>query len=369
MFRCVWLLFSVALCFSVQGCSSDLQSSARVSAKAKSTVPHRPSPSSKAPFQWSSGQAQARTVSAISGEQGDAYSRTIIDLTEVLRQSQLRFRPISSQGPRQDLLDLLYRPDIDVAVVQTDALESLETRSQAAARERLRYLFRVPNRELHVVASRAITDIRQLEGRKVNIDRPESSTHLTARLVFEKLGIKPDFTTHDQFTARNSLKSGEIQAAVVLASRPSAEVLVFPFQGFHLLSIPLEEGIRNYIPGRLTANDYPHLVEAGSSIETVAVGRILAVRDWPAGSARYKRLTRLTEALHGRLEELQKAGHDLGWRNVDPLEPAPGWQRFKPAQDLLHQRAKQADERRACENSASTRGLCSPALPAAHERI
>jgi TRAP-type uncharacterized transport system substrate-binding protein len=336
MFRCVWLLVFAALCPGLQGCSNDWVT-------ASGSAPARASRSPKVPLYSNLSKAQASRVKVISGEQDSNYPRPIIDLAEIAARGPVRVWPTVSRGPRQDLVDVLNNPEIDVAVVQTDSLEALEPDMQATAREKLRYLFRLPNEELHVLASRDIEDIRQLEGRAVNIDRPGTSTHLTARTVFEKLGIRPDFTTDDQATARNGLKSGEIQAAVVLASRPSSEVLALLSLGqFHLLSVPSDDAIRDYIPSRFTAEDYPNVIEPGGSIGTVAVGRILVVRDWPEGSARHTRLKRLVEAVYGQLDALRQAGFDPGWRNVDPLEPAPGWQRFKPAQDLIDRRDRQA---------------------------
>ncbi|WP_046868727.1 TAXI family TRAP transporter solute-binding subunit [Microvirga massiliensis] len=279
----------------------------------------------------------------------------------ILDRDRLRLRPIPGRGPLQDLVDLLHRPDIDVAIVQTDALEAMT--DQADASKRLRYLFRVPNQELHVLALRDITEIRQLEGRKVNIDRPGSGTHLTARALFDKLGITVEFTTDDQVTARQRLQSGEIQAAISLASRPSSEILDFPsypsYGQFHLVSIPFEESVSNYIPAQFTADDYPHLVKAGQRVETIAVGRVLAVRDSPRASSRYRRLTRLSEVIHARFDELKQKGHDPRWAEIDLSATAPGWQRFEPAQNLLDRSARQAAEQRASRRIAAETGICS----------
>jgi uncharacterized protein len=292
----------------------------------------------------------------------------------ILDRDRLRLRPIPGRGPLRDLVDLLHRPDIDIAIVQTDAIEALT--DQTDADKRLRYLFRVPNQELHVLALRDITEIRQLEGRKVNIDKPGSSTHLTARAVFDKLGIKAEFTTDDQATARQRLQSGEIQAAISLASRPSSEMLDFPsypsYGQFHLVSIPFEESVSNYIPAQFTADDYPHLVEAGQQVETIAVGRVLAVRNPPRGSSRYRRLTRLSEIIHARFDELKQKDHDPRWAEIDLSAAAPGWQRFEPAQKLLDQSARQAAEQRAFRGIAVGTGICSiraaaPAIKRSYE--
>lgn len=310
-------------------------------------------------------------IRIVSGEEDSAYSRTIADLAAILDRDGLQFQAVASHGPVEDLLDLINRAEADMAIVQMDAVRALPENFQGAAREQLRYLFRVPNKELHVLAPRGITEIRQLEGRKVNIDRPGSGAHLTARLIFGSLGVKPEFTTDDQDTAQRRLRSGEIQAVVLLASSPSSEVLAFPSEGrFHLLSIPSEQLTPDYLPGRLTGDDYPHLVDVGRQVETVAVGRVLAVRNWSEGSPRYRRLARLAQAIDSHFDELDRPGHPPRWRGLQGVTAAPGWQRFKPVQDLLERRAQQAGEQRAFERLAAATGLCAlPVSPSRYEHL
>jgi uncharacterized protein len=376
MFRCVGLFALAGFWLSLEGCSNQTSVTAPVVEK---PIEHVPVRSSSAPkitadpkitARRVSDQTPASSISVISGEEDSTYSSTVDSIAEILSDSRLRLRPIVSQGPLQDLLNLLNRTDIDTAVVQTDALETLSGPIQAAARERLRYLFQVSRKAVHILAPRDIADIRQLEGRKVNIDRPGSSTHLTASSLFERLGIKPEFTTYDQVTANHRLQLGEIQASILLASHPSTEVLAFPSSGrFHLLSIPIEESASNYQSGQFTADEYPHLVDKGQRVETIEVGRVLAVRDWPEGSIRFQRLTRLAEAIYSRLDELQQSGHDLQWGEVD-LKAAPGWQRFAPVQNLLDKTARQVDEQRAFERLAAASGVCStPVSAASFERL
>ena len=51
-----------------------------------------------------------------------------------------------------------------------------------------------------------------------------SGTNLTSRLIFEKLGVKPEMTTFDQASSYARLKSGEIQAAVYVAGQVKLDV-------------------------------------------------------------------------------------------------------------------------------------------------
>ncbi|WP_084731828.1 TAXI family TRAP transporter solute-binding subunit [Microvirga vignae] len=370
MFRCVSVLVIAGLCLALVGCSNQNSVTVPFIKRPKDHVAVRSSPVEKIPGQRVQTTPFNNSIRIISGEENSTYSRTLDSLSEILSQRQIRLQPIASQGPLQDLVSLLHRADIDTAIVQTDVIEGVASHVQTAARERLRYLFQVSSKVVHVLAPRDITDIRQLEGRKVNISRPGSDAHLTAGLMFEKLGIKPEFTTYDQDTAYQRLRAGEIQASILLASHPSTEVLAFPSSGrFHLLPIVLEEGTSHYRSVQLTADEYPHLIETGQQVRTIAVGRILVVRDWPEESRRYKRLMNLAEVIDSHLDELKQSDQGLQRGEID-LQAAPGWQRFKPAQSVIDRRSRQADEQRAFERLITASGVCSmPLSTAMRERL
>jgi TRAP transporter TAXI family solute receptor len=303
-----------------------------------------------APAAWSetlatsADKANAGTVGIISGGADGTYIRIAADLANVLDGDNVRILPIIGRGSLQNLQDIMYLRGVDVGIVQMDAREGLPNDSlRAQAQQRLRYIARLYNEELHVVGSREIGDIRQLDGKKVNIDKDGSGTNLTAKLVFEKLGIKPDFTTYDQATALEHLKSGELQAVLYVAGRP---VRAFSdFQGgdkFHLIPVPFEGAIADaYLPARFDPSDYPRLSD-GKPVETIAVGNVLAVFNWPERSERYRRVQRFVDAFFSRFDEFSLPGRHPKWKEVNLAADVPGWQRFKPAQDWLDKQPKVA---------------------------
>jgi TRAP transporter TAXI family solute receptor len=290
-------------------------------------------------------RANAGTIGVISGGADGTYIRIAADLANVLDGDSLRILPIIGRGSLQNLQDIMFLRGVDVGIVQMDARGGLTPSTlQAAAQQRLRYLARLYNEELHVLASRDITSLRELEGKKVNIDKPGSGTNLTARLIFEKLGIKPDFTTYDQATSYERLRSGELQAALYVAGRPVRAISEFQSEGrFHLLSIPFEGDVaESYLPARFTSNDYPRLIDSGKTVDTVAVGNVLAVFNWPENSDRYRRVQRFVDAFFSRFEEFLQPGRHPKWKEVNLSATVPGWQRFKAAQDWLDRQARQA---------------------------
>src|SRR3954470_10955834 len=122
-----------------------------------------------------SASANAGTVGIISGGADGTYIRIAADLANVLDSENLRVLPIIGRGSLQNLRDIMFLRGVDIGIVQMDARQGLDVGSlQDAAQQKLRYIARLYNEELHVLASNDIRDIRQLDGQKVNIDKPGS---------------------------------------------------------------------------------------------------------------------------------------------------------------------------------------------------
>ena len=91
--------------------------------------------------------------------------------------------------------------------------------------------------------------------------------------MFEKLGIKPQFTHYDQATSYERLRPASYRLRFTSRVRPVRAMSEFQADGrFHLLSVPFEaELAETYLPARFEASDYPRLIDSGKAIETIAV--------------------------------------------------------------------------------------------------
>lgn len=305
----------------------------------------------------------AGTVGIVSGGADGTYIRIAADLANVLDGENLRVLPMIGRGSLQNLRDIMFLRGVDIGIVQMDAREQLKAENlQTDAVRRLRFITRLYNEEVHIIANREIADIRQLEGKKVNIDKAGSGTNLTARLIFEKLGVKPELTTYDQGSSYERLRSGEIQAAVYVAGRPVRAIAEFQSEGrFHLLPIPFEGEIaESYFPARFSNADYPRLVDQDKPVETLAVGSLLAVFNWPENSDRYSRVSRFVDAFFSRFDEFLQPGRHPKWKEVNLAADVPGWERVKPAQEWLNRTAaagRPSAQVKSFEDFMSSRGV------------
>ena len=312
---------------------------------------------------FNTARINAGTVGIVSGGADGTYIRIAADLANVLDGENLRVLPMIGRGSLQNLRDIMFLRGVDIGIVQMDAREQLKAENlQTDAVRRLRFITRLYNEEVHIIANREIADIRQLEGKKVNIDKVGSGTNLTARLIFEKLGVKPELTTYDQGSSYERLRSGEIQAAVYVAGRPVRAIAEFQSEGrFHLLPIPFEGEIaESYFPARFSNADYPRLVDQDKPVETLAVGSLLAVFNWPENSDRYSRVSRFVDAFFSRFDEFLQPGRHPKWKEVNLAADVPGWERVKPAQEWLNRAAaagRPSAQVKSFEDFMSSRGV------------
>jgi uncharacterized protein len=207
---CLFNSLSRLSCLTVLAAA--LLASGPIGASAQPSPPPAPSPVPEA------ARANAGTLGVISGGADGTYIRIAADLANVLDGEDLRILPMIGRGSLQNLRDIMFLRGVDIGIVQMDAREQLQAEKlQDSAVRRLRYITRLYNEEVHIIASRDITDIRQLSGKKVNIDKAGSGTNLTSRLIFDKLGIKPELTTFDQ-ASWNQARTHDLRSGFILCA-------------------------------------------------------------------------------------------------------------------------------------------------------
>jgi TRAP transporter TAXI family solute receptor len=285
-------------------------------------------------------RANQGTVSIISGGVGGTYVRIASDLAAVLdRPDQLRILPILGRGSLQNLADLLYMRGIDVAIVQSDVLRYVRQQQlEPNIERRLRYITKLYNEEVHVLARAEVADLAALAGRKVNVDIVGSGTSMTAATLFQLLGIAVEATHFDQALALEKLKAGEIDAMLYVAGKP-AELFraIDGASGLKFLAVPMRaELLETYLPSTLENRDYPRLLPDGSApVETVAVGAVMAVSNWEPNTDRYRRIAMFVDAFFNSFDQFLKPPRHAKWQEVNLAATLPGWSRFGAAESWL----------------------------------
>jgi uncharacterized protein len=276
-------------------------------------------------------------VGLISGGVTGTYVRIAADLADALDDGyELRILPIIGKGSVRNIEDLLLLRGVDVAIVQSDVLDFYKRAGLVPnIEQKIRYITKLYNEEVHVLARAQHRAIDDLAGKRVNFGTEGSGTFMTAGIIFDDLGIDVDITSHPEPIALEKLRAGEIDALVFVGGKPLKLIQdVGREQGVHLLAIPRERIKAAYVPSELTAETYPNLIDAGQSVQTVAVTAVLAAYNWPEGHPRRGKLNRFIERFFANFERLLEPPFHPKWREVDLRAPVPGWQRIAPAENM-----------------------------------
>ncbi len=283
--------------------------------------------------------ANIGTVRIITGDINSTSIAAASDMSAVLdKEGELRVLPLLGKGSVQNISDILFLKGIDMGMVQSDVWSYFKrTQRFPGISKRVHYITKLFNEELHVLAGMSFLCLDDLGGRRVNMGRRNSGTAMMAQAVFDAHGVKVKASYYDPETALEKLKRGELDAMVFVSGKPARLFDRISYKDrVHFLDVTSVEGLGDdYLPAFVTNKDYPNLVAPDETVETVAVGTVLAVFNWAPKSPRYKKVEKFVAALFENFKEFQKAPRHPKWREVNFNAAVPGWQRFSAAEAWL----------------------------------
>jgi uncharacterized protein len=283
------------------------------------------------------------TVGIATGQLDAAYPTLAQDMAKVLDDGDnLRVIPMITYGSAGNMEDLLYLRNVDIAFTKSDNFAHFKEKTGINLRNRIHYITRLFDAELHVLVRPEIQTWADLRGKKVNIGVVGNAAHTTVPIVMKSLGIDIELVMVDHAIGLEMMKKGEISAAMRVGGKPmNTFTKVPPDSGFHFLSIDVSEFAQKfadtYVLGTLTKEDYPTLIKPGETITTIAVPDILAVYNWPKNSERYQRVERFITAFFRNFKKLQDEPFHAKWKDVNLAATIPGWTRSEIAERMLRE--------------------------------
>jgi TRAP-type uncharacterized transport system substrate-binding protein len=195
------------------------------------------------------------------------------------------------------------------------------------------------NEEVHVIASKSVHNLRELDGKTISVDLPNGGTFVTALTMFERLGMKPKVVYVEQRIALEKMRAGEIDAVIVVGGKPYKSVSAFKDDRFHMVPVDYAKPLQtDYLPATLTAADYPNLIsKEEGQIDTIAVPAVLAAYNWAPNTDRYRKLALFVDAFFTKFPTFQNPPFHPKWKEVSLSAPLADWQRFPAAKQWLDQ--------------------------------
>jgi len=283
------------------------------------------------------------TIMAASPSETDLTIAT--DIAQVVDDGDnLRVLPIVGRGVAQNVKDVLFLRGVDMGITQANVLKHYAKTGELGSNfiDQVVYVAKLFNEEVHIVVRSDVTDIKQLNGKLVNLGTPGSGTAITGRLLLDDLGIQVQESHLNDADAIEKLKSGGIAAAVFMAGKPAPVMdWLKGSDGLKLLSIPYTKELEDaYYPANLSHDDYPELIARGQSVDSVSVCAVLIAFNWSRDNVRYRKVTKFIDAFFSKFDEFQKPPRHPKWREVNFAATLEGWHR-SPASQAWIDRAKQ----------------------------
>jgi len=275
------------------------------------------------------------------------FTEDIRNVVNDLSPDGVRVLPVIGVGGLQNLKDVLFLKNMDMAVVDEDNMRLLRKTDPALyanIEQHVHYITKLYNSEFQVLARDDIKSYDDLRGKNVNFNLKNSQTEVTADTVFNSLNIPVQRSYYDNDEALKRLISGEISAMIILTGAPQVTMSsVKKEDGLHFLpldqeSLPnhdLRELFSNYLPAELTHETYPKLIPEGTTVPTVANRALLVAYTWPENSVRYNRVAKFVDAFFSKIDQFNSRSRHPKWREVNLAAEMPGWTRFKPAAEWL----------------------------------
>jgi TRAP-type uncharacterized transport system substrate-binding protein len=284
----------------------------------------------------------ANTVTIISAPAGGATAIFASDMARVLDNGDLRVLPVLGKGPVRNVVDILHLKTIDMGMVAGDVPEFYKLQYKLPdIVTKLRYIAKLYNNEVHVIAPTSIRSLSDLEGKRVVAQTDVG--YYSAKVIFSRLNINVSFDYWtDDGRAIQKIIDGQADAYITSTGKvfPLGRTIENKDRRLHLVPIPYDRRLHDlYLPTTLSGEEYPNLLAPNQTIETVATSVLLATYNWPEDSERYRRTAKFVDAFFSNIGEFRKPPRHPKWAESSINVRIPGWQRFKAADDWIAQNA------------------------------
>ncbi|MGY8662831.1 TAXI family TRAP transporter solute-binding subunit [Bradyrhizobium sp. UFLA05-109] len=255
----------------------------------------------------------------------------------------LRVLPIVGNGGSRNIIDILSLAGADMAIAPVLLADRL--RERGALRDignRLVYITPLFVEEFHLLARSEINSVADLAGKRVNLGEEGGAGAVLGREMLNDLEVKVNESNLPLDAAMDGMREGQISATLLVSGKPVGFLARYAQgDGLHFLSIPYSKAMleHDYLPSTLSHEDYPGIIDASDSVDTIAVKCALFAYNWSPRGERFALLELFVQTLFSRFPEFLGDGHHPKWREVNLAAVLPGWRRFQPAERWLQQQS------------------------------
>jgi uncharacterized protein len=274
------------------------------------------------------------------GQPGATFNQLANDISVVIGNSnELRVLSVDGGAAVENVSDVLYLRNIDMALTTQEAMNYLKTSGELGPNldQFITYIAPLFPNPLQILARGGAKSIKDLAGKKVNFNNKGSATAQFVPQIFKTLGLNVQEFYLPQGDAVEKLRHGEIDATI--CSCPGtvpAYANVKPEWDLRFVTVPYDKPLQaTYLPGYITNADYPALIGKDQRIDTISASTVLVSFNWPKGSVRYERTAKFVDAFFSKIYEFQKPPRSPLWKSVNVAATMQGWRQFPAAEEWI----------------------------------
>lgn len=294
---------------------------------------------------WAAPAWAAEPIGLVTGPKTGTYIAIGRDVAAVAAKAGVEVEVKPSEGSVDNIKRINSKENAGLGIVQSDVLGFL-ARSQKADTRRmaadLRMVMPLYQEEVHVLARKEVTDMRQLNGKRVVAGEDGSGHMLTAVNIMALLGVAPaQIIRSAPPQGVLALLEGQADAVFFVGGKP---VKIFQnleqlksedgarYQQFlndvHFLPLSDAKLLEEYHPAELTPEDYGFIHER---VPTVSATAVLVAHDFSPSSShprpeRCESVRKLAHALKTALPQLKESRHPK-WKEVSGGIDTPLWKK------------------------------------------
>ena len=181
---------------------------------------------------------ERKPLTVVTGTPSGIFSTFGADLSAVLNDGdELRIMGVTSAGAFQNVRDVRFLKGIDLGFTITNILGQYRRTGEIGdLSDKIVYISRISNDEIHVVTRSNITSFEQLRGLKVNFSTKGSGNQLSAQDIVRALNVDVEEVNLGPPDAFEKLKNGEIAATIFTVGRPAHLIASLKASdGYHLI--------------------------------------------------------------------------------------------------------------------------------------
>jgi TRAP-type uncharacterized transport system substrate-binding protein len=285
-------------------------------------------------------RANEWVVGLAGGSLRGTFLQVAADIAQVVDDGEkLRVVGMLTEGSTQNVYSLLLVPNVDVAVVSADTLGHIRQEAKVTnVEKRVQYIAQLYVNSLQVLARPEITQLADLNGKKVAIAAKGTTAANLAIRVLERNGVKAQVSYIGWMEGIKKVRSGEYAAvfATFVKGEQTPYSNINDPNGVHLLSIPIDKFANEYyVPVVLDADDYHKLIAPEDKVKTFGSPVVLAVQNLSKKHARFTKVARFIDRFFENYPKLKLAPHNSVFKHIDVSAKVPGWQRYWYADNAL----------------------------------